>query len=484
MSIRKSLLWSYGSQAITFVVSFSSSVIVARLLTPREVGIYALATAVSAVLAIFVTFSVHTYLVREDRIDRAMLRSVFTVNALLNIVLSLALIGMAFVETRFLRQADVGAVLLLTGVAPLIAIFEFIPTALSMREMRYGLISGVNVVRVLVTSAVTVVLAMRGFGAVGLAIGPLAAGATCAIIYTVARWRDTVFAPSFANFRPIIVFGIQMISISGVAQLANRSCDLILGRLLGLSALGLYSRASNIQALVFGNVYGAATGVIFSHMSRELRERGTVHDTFMTAIRNIIAVMWPLVLGLAILARPVVVNLYGARWLGAALPLSLLMLSLFVALGFGMNWELFVLRKETARQTRFEVVRAILGTGLFAIGCLFGIGWAAATRIIESTIGYFLYRPHMDRLAGTRPGELDRIYGEGLLLSVAATLPALLVMLVYRWSPDTPLLPIVGAVLLGIAAWAGLLVVRRHSLFEEAKRLRNRRRSGTGMRNA
>lgn len=476
MSIRKSLLWSYGSQAITFVVSFSTSVVVARLLSPREVGIYALAVAVSAVLAIFMTFSVHTYLVREERVDRALLRSVFTVNAVLNIVLAGALLGMAFVESGYLGQPDVGAVLLLTSMAPLIAIFEFIPTALSMREMRYGLISAVNVVRVVVTSAVTVTLALRGYGAISLAIGPLVAGAVCATIYTVTRWRDTVFAPSFANFRPIIAFGVQMISISGVAQLATRGSDLILGRLIGLSALGLYSRASNIQALVFSNVYGAATNVIFSHMSRELHDRGTVHDTFTTSIRNIIAIMWPLLIGLAILARPVVVTLYGERWLGAALPLSLLMVSTFVTLGFGMNWELFVLRKETARQTRFEMLRAIVGTSLFTVGCFFGLAWAAASRIVEAAVGYFLYRPHMDRLAGTNPGELERIYGEGLLLTLAATTPALLLMLWYRWSPNTPLIALAAAVLLGIAGWAGLIVARDHSLMTEVRRLYHRRR--------
>ncbi|SEM02210.1 Membrane protein involved in the export of O-antigen and teichoic acid [Sphingomonas palmae] len=475
MSIRKSLLWSYGSQAITFVVSFSTSVVVARLLSPREVGIYALAVAVSAVLAIFMAFSVHTYLVREERVDRALLRSVFTVNAVLSIVLAGALFGMAFVESGYLGQPDVGAVLLLTSMAPLIAIFEFIPTALSMREMRYSLISAVNVVRVVVTSAVTVTLALRGYGAISLAIGPLVAGAVCATIYTATRWRDTVFAPSFANFRPIIAFGVQMISISGVAQLATRGSDLILGRLIGLSALGLYSRASNIQALVFSNVYGAATNVIFSHMSRELHNRGTVHDTFTTSIRNIIAIMWPLLIGLAILARPVVVTLYGERWLGAALPLSLLMVSTFVTLGFGMNWELFVLRKETARQTRFEMLRAIVGTSLFTVGCFFGIAWAAASRIVEAIVGYFLYRPHMDRLAGTRPGELERIYAEGLLLTGAATIPALLLMLWYRWSPATPMLLIAGAIALGVANWTGLLVARRHPLILEISRLYTRR---------
>lgn len=471
MSIRKSLAWSYGSQAITFVVSFSGSVIVARLLTPREVGIYALATATAAVLAIFMTFSIHAYLVREETVDRALLRSVFTVNAALNVALSAVLFGMSVIETYYLGQADVGTVLALTSIAPLIAIFEFIPTALSMREMRYGLISAVNVLRVVLASGVTVVLAMRGYGAVSMAIGPLVAGVVCASTYTVTRWRDTVFTPSFARFGPIIVFGAQMISISGVAQLANRGSDIILGRIIGLSGLGLYSRASSIQALIFSNVYGAATGVIFSQMSRELRENGSLHKIFITSIRNIIGIMWPLVIGLAILSKPVIFILYGPRWIGAAMPLSLLMLSLFVALGFGMNWELFVLRKETARQARFELYRAIIGTSVFTLGCLYGIVWAAAARVLESVIGYILYRPHMDRLAGTRPGELERVYGEALALMAVAVAPSLLLMLWARWSPNTPLWQIGISIVLGGLAWITLLRARHHPLIDEVQQV-------------
>lgn len=478
MSIRKSLFWSYGSQAIIFIVAFSSSVVVARLITPREAGIYALATAIAAVLAIFMSFGVHAYLVREERVDRPMLRSVFTANAVLNVALFAVLLAVGQLQRHYFGQKDVGMVLVLTSIGPLIAIFEFIPTALSMREMRYGLISAINVVRVLLASGVTVMLAWQGYGAVSLAAGPLAAGLVCAILYTAVRWRDTVFAPSFANFRPILVFGMQMISISGVAQLATRGGDLILGRLLGLSALGLYARASNIQTLIFSNVYGAATGVIFSHMSRELRERGSVHETFIRSIRNITGVMWPLVIGLAILARPVVVTLYGPRWLGAALPLSFLMVSLFIVLGFGMNWELFVLRKETARQTRFEVYRAVIGTVAFTIGCFLGLAWAAAARIVEAMVGYLLYRPHMDRLAGTQPGELERVYGEALLLTGVAVAPSLLLMVLRGWSPDTPLWEMALAVLLGVAAWGGVLVARRHPLFEEVGRLSARLRHG------
>jgi O-antigen/teichoic acid export membrane protein len=271
--------------------------------------------------------------------------------------------------------------------------------------------------------------------------------------------------------KPIIVFGFQIMSISGVAQIAQRMTDIILGSMLGLTALGMYSRASNLSGMIFSNVYGQATGVIFVKLSNDLRDKGTVHETFVQSMKLITCIMWPLLIGIAVLSRPMIHILYGDKWLGAALPLSLLMVAQFVVLGFGMNWELFVLRRETALQTRYEMLRAIATLVVVTIGCLFSIAGAAAGRVAEAILGYFLYRPHMDRMAGTTKGELERVYGESLLLTVIAVAPALVLMLFSGWAADTSVVLVTGAVLLGIAAWFAAMVVRRHPAIEEFRKV-------------
>lgn len=245
---------------------------------------------------------------------------------------------------------------------------------------------------------------------------------------------------------------------------------MVLGSWFGLAALGLYNRAANLTNQLYGNIYGLAANVIFSRMAQELREKGSFHDTFMRALRILLAVIWPLLLGLVVLAGPFIYLLYGDKWLDAALPLSLLAMSTFIVLGVGMNWQVFVLREETGRQMKLEAVRSIGGFLLFCAGCLVSLPMAAAAKIGESLLIYFLYRPHMDRLIGTTRGELDRVYGEALLLSIAAALPSFLLMMWQDWSPRTPLWMVMAAVLTGIALWAMLLVVRRHALLDEIKR--------------
>lgn len=469
-SVRKSLLWSYASQTVTLGVTFATSVVVTRLLSPVDMGIYALALAISGVLGVFLSFGTQAYLVREAELDPRVVRSAFTVNLMLSGVLALCLFAAGAIEW-WLDQQALATVFLIMGFGPLLSALEFVPATLFMREMRYGVISLLTVVRVLVTSSVTLGLVFGGAGVPGLAAGPVVANLVCALLYMALRPRDLIFRPGLYQFRAIAVFGVQMLSISGVAQVASRGSDILLGSMLGLAALGLYARASSLSALVFVNVYGLATGVIFAKLSRDLRETGEIHHSFVRALRMITGVMWPMLIGLAIVAGPVVQLLYGRRWLPAATPLSLLMIAQFVVLGFGMNWELFVLRNETARQTRIEIVRAMVGTAIFAIGCLFGIAAAALGRIGEAVVGYLLYRPHIDRLAGTSQGEIGGIYRESLLLTIAATLPVALTMLSQRWSPDVPIAWIAAATALGGVGWALLLWRREHPIFEEVRLL-------------
>lgn len=469
--MRRSLVWAYGAQGINLLVGFGSSVALARLLAPSDFGIFMVAAALSALLGTFTDFGVGAYLVREKEIDPHRFRSAFTINAALALCLSAILNVAALVERLVFDAQIVGQVLHIISLNPLVACLMFGPTSMATREMRFGQISAANVVRTVVTAIASVLLALAGLGALSFAWGSVAGTAAALALWIVLRPRVILMPPSRRHAREICVFGVQMMSIGGVAQAASRVSDLVLGYLAGLAALGIYGRAANLSNIIFNNVYGSATNVLFSRMSQNLRDHGTLHEVFSYAMRILLGLLWPMLLGLAILSGPIILTLYGERWLGAALPLSLLMIAQFVVLAFGMNWELFVLRKRTDLQARFELIRATGGTAAFSVGAVFGINWAAAGRIVEACLGYLLYRPYIDEMAGMRAGEMGRLYHQSLWLTLVAVSPSAILMAWYGWSPRTPLPLVAGAVLVGMGGWATYAFASRHPLFLEAERL-------------
>ena len=467
MSVRRSLAWAYSGQFVSFVIQFAGSVVIARLLSPQEIGIYAIAMAAMGVVSIFTVFGVGSFVVREPDLRPHTLEAAFTVNAVLTVALSLALVGLSVGAGKFLGEPRAGSVLRVIAVSNLFGIIGFRPITMLQREMQFKRLSLIAVAQGTVLTCATVGFALAGASYMSAAYASLISSAVGAISTLMMGKQYAGYRLSTIGWMAMLTFGIQMMSVSGVATLAGALSDIILGRLLGVAALGLYSRANSLSNLIFNNLYGTATRVVFVQLSKDFRETGNLRPTFVRGLQIITAFMGPILVGLAILSRPVVFILYGENWLAAALPLSILLIAQCLGLGFGMNWELFVLRGETGRQAKYEISRSILNVVLFTIGCTFNLAAAAAGRIGDCAFGLILYIPHVKRLAKTEPREITFVYRESALLTAVAVLPAAVLMLVQDWSARTPLWQIIAAVALGIAMWAAVIGMLGHPIKNE-----------------
>lgn len=474
MSVRKSVFWAFFGQFVSFATTLASSIAVARLLSPREMGVYAVAFATIGVLQMIAAFDMGTYIVREKELGPRTLDSAFTVNAMLQLGLVAAIWLLSAAGAAFLHEPAIAETLHWLAIGPLMAIFEFRPAAMLQRDMRFKAISIVMAGRTMFGAAITVAAAFAGFSYLSLAYGNIAYGAFGLVAYNIIARHHASLRMCRDDWRAMAAFGLRMMSISGLANLVTRLSDIILGRMLGLTALGLYSRASGVSNLLFQNIYGTATRVVFVQLAKDYRETGVLRDTFLRGLRMITAVMWPILIGAAILSRPVIHIMFGEKWLAAALPMSLLLIAQFMVLCFGMNWELFVLRNETARQTRYEAIRAGISIVLLVIGCTIGIAAAAASRIADALVGLALYLPHMNRMAGTSTRELVHVYGQSALLTVVATVPSAVLMLSTGWSAQTPVPLIAACVGLGMLSWLAVVALLRHPLYYELAHIARR----------
>lgn len=476
MSVRRSLLWTYGSQLTSFLVTFLSSVVVARLVSPRDFGIYAMAIAATTVINVFMQLGLAKYVMREAALSRDLLRSLFTVNLLMTGLYCLAILG-GSVFARFVAgSVEVANFLLVFAIFPLVASMEFIPSALAAREMRFGLISALAVLRVVVLAGSTIALALQGFAYMSFAWAQVITFTVTALAFNIAIWRPDVWKLRFAGIRKITRFGLEMIGIGGITQLNTRLGEMTMGSLLGFGPLGLYTRAAGLPATIYGNVFGAGSNVVFSRLSNDLREVGTFHETYVRFMRLLLGILWPMMLGIATLAEPIIATIYGSQWQAAATPLSFLTVAAAITVAIGMTAEIHILRHRTNQQVRIETWRAIFGYTAFTAGATLSLTLAAAAKVAEALFAYLLYRKPMIEMVGGPIEALRQMYLEALLVTSVAVLPAFVLMICFGFSPATPL-PLLGvAILLGIICWALLLVRLQHPICQECERLLRPRR--------
>lgn len=468
MSVRRSIAWSYAGQASTFAIGVVSSIILARLLRPHDFGLFALAQSIVGLLGLIASVGLPQFLIREQELDQQTLRAAFTANLIVQGAIALPFVAVALLVAPSLGQGlqEVMLLIALTGVSNVV---EFIPRSVLQREMRFKAIASTGVINAAVSALVAIPLARQGWGAVSIAAGLVAGKALSSAVLVAVRPTGALMWPTFRGLRAVLVYGAQMLSITGLSQAASRAGDLVLARLQGVAGLGTYSRAAQLHAQLFYIVYGLATGVLFAKLSEDFRRTGEIRQVYLRSVEMLTGVLWPVSLGLAILARPVVRLVYGPAWSESALPLSLLMVAMAINLAVAMNWELFVLRKETARQARYEITRSAVGLAAFVAGSWWSVAAAAAARVFEAIVSYALYAPSMPRMIGCTRGELRAMYGRSAGATACAVLPSLGLMLANGFDPLTGPGALAAAIGGGIALWAVALVALRHALADEAR---------------
>ena len=191
-------------------------------------------------------------------------------------------------------------------------------------------------------------------------------------------------------------------------------------------------------------------------------------------MRLLLGLLWPMLFGLAVLAGPIIHNLYGPKWQAAATPLSLLTIATAITVGIGMTAELFILRHQTGRQVRIEGLRAVAGFVMFACGVMISLSAAALAKVAEALVAAMLYRLAMIEMLDGPAGELRRVYVEGLSLSAAATLPSFIAMCWTGWSEKVSLGILAFSIIVGGLLWLALLFRLRHPIAAEMLRLVHR----------
>ncbi len=485
-SVRQSLAWMMLSQGGLFLLQFGGSVAMARLLTPYEMGIYAVASALVGILGAIRATGLNVFLIREPDLKPEALATSFTINAILAMLTAAAIAALGSAGGSVVEDTGVQQVLLLLALSPLFGIFELLPAASLERIGAFRALALVNLAKVTISTTVTISLALHGFSYMSIAWGSLAGALSGVICLNIVGYRHVSLRLGLKDWRRITRFGVQMLAVGVVGNIATKLSDLLLGRLIGLAELGLYSRAAGLNGLLWENVHLVIARIVFVDFSERRRRSMPLRDSYLRIVAMITALLWPAFAGVAVLAGPVILNIYGPAWIDAAVLLSLLSLSALIMTSVTMAGEIYIVSGKTGPFFRYGLKRYSIGLIFFAAGCTGGLLWAAVSRIADALAAVILCKNDLHGMTRTRTADFAPIYFQSAVLTIAACTPATLLMIVNHWSVYTPLSAIVVAVALGIAAWILGLRLLRHALLTEAgtavRHLRRLCRFGSGSR--
>lgn len=325
--VRLGLVWSLVRHWGSRLISFALFVVVARLLQPADVGLFAASMAVLAIVEIFVDPGLGRAIVQRRELTAGQINLAFWVNAAGALVLSLLLWFMAPLAAQLLNLPALTNVLRAGTLWLLFSALGLAQLALYERRLDYRALAVRTLTATAVSGGVGVTLASLGFGAWALVAQSIVmTGLMAALLWYRSPWRPTrEFAP--AGFREMLHYGVRILGSRILDFANNRSIELILAATLGAATLGLYQIGARLYHTLMQLLSSAILDVAHSGFSRLADERARLQAAYYRSVGATAAIAMPCFVALALLAPELCTLLFGQRWAGAAqvlMPLALL----------------------------------------------------------------------------------------------------------------------------------------------------------------
>jgi lipopolysaccharide exporter len=319
-STRSGVVWSSVAFAGTKILSFASTAVLARLLTPDDFGVVAAVLVFIGFIELGGDLGMRSTVVyeQEQGISRRV-QTAFTVNlVLIAILTALGILLAAPVAAFFGMADDVGLSRLACLAMPLRA-FGNIADSLLLRELAFKQRIVPEVGSSLVKAVVSIVMAIAGMEATSLVVGVLAGN----LVWSAMQWGLTGFRPTFgfdrAIARSMASYGGMAALLEILSVLANRVDTIVIGRIMGERALGLYTVAVRVPELAIDSVNWTVSRVAFPALSRSRAQaENTMHAVALGLIRYQTLYAVPAAVGAAVLAGPLLTVLFGEVWSEAA----------------------------------------------------------------------------------------------------------------------------------------------------------------------
>lgn len=392
--IRKAVFYSVLNKYAVQLVSFVSVAILARLLTPEEIGLFAIASSLAFVATSLRTFGVSEYLVREKEIDPAKVKTVVGVMVIMSWSLGGVCLLAAPWVADFYGHDDLKNLLWIISVPFFLAPFCSIPLAILARDMRFDAILRSELSGCVVHNGVAIFLVLEGFSYYGPAWGVLAGVVAEFLVITYFRPSAMSWIPSFRNIGTVFSAGMK-ISFSNLCLQASQNCsDLILGRMSTLNNVGIFSRGLGLILFLNELVIRAVGRVALPHLSRVRREGGDVASAYLNSIALIGAVALPLFAVVNLTSGAMIVALFGNQWtFSSGLASTLTLWAMLQSMHCFAKPALLTMGQERlflAKEVQSLVVKVLFIILALPYG-LEAVAWAfVASGVVDFVVVYFL----------------------------------------------------------------------------------------------
>ncbi|WP_332648206.1 lipopolysaccharide biosynthesis protein [Lysinibacillus sp. 54212] len=385
-----SLLWKLieriGTQGIQFIVM----IILARFLLPEDFGLIVVVTIFISIAAVITQSGFNTALIQAKKIDEIDLSSVFYLNLLISTILYITLFFVSPYIASFFDQPQLVIILRILSISLFFSAFNSIQNTIISRNMQFKKLFVTSLSGVVVSGFIGIAMAYSNFGIWSLVMQQLLFQliVTITLWYTV-KWRPQLFF-SIERLGRLFSFGWKLLLSALLDTIYSNLKSLIIGKLFSPSVLGFYNRGEQFPSVLINNINGSILSVMFPALSSQQENVIRMKEMMRRSIVTSSFIVFPMMVGLAVIAEPLVKVLLTEKWL-PAVPFLQIFCAIYAL------WPIHTTNLQAINALgrsdiflKLEIIKKLLGILILIISIPYGVHAMALGGIVGGIVSSFL----------------------------------------------------------------------------------------------
>lgn len=445
------LFWSFSETGINQLVHLVIGIILARLLSPDEFGLIGMIIIFIAVSQSFIDSGFSQALIRKTDCKQKDYATVFYFNVLVGILFYLILFFLSPSISQFFNEPILRDLARVLGLVLIINSFAIIQRTILIKNINFKLQAKITLSSSVLSGIIGITLAYNGFGVWSLAVQIILNQLFIAtLLWIFNRWLPTLEF-SKQSFKEMFSFGSKLLA-SGLIDTTYRNIYyLIIGKFFSATDLGYYTRADHFSRIPSRNINASVSRVTYPVLSQLQHEPSKLKAGYKKIIKSIMLINFSVMLGMAAVARPMVLTLIGEKWLSSVPFLQLLCIVSMMYPLHALNLNILKVKGRSDLFLRLEIIKKGLAIPVILIGIFIGIKAMIMGMIFNSFFAYFINSYYSSKLIDYSISEQIMDVLPDFVISICM---AIIVFLTQMIIPLSPLLKLI----IGIALGFGIMI--------------------------
>jgi teichuronic acid exporter len=388
--VLSSLFWKLMERGGTQAVSFIVSIILARLLLPEDYGIIALVVIFTSIAGVFVQSGLNTALIQKKDADEVDFSSVFYLSLLIACLIYIILFIAAPFIAAFYKIPEITPVFRVLSITLFFGAFNSIQNAVIARKMQFKKLFFSSTGAILISGIVGIYMAYSGFGVWAL-VGQQISNqlfVTLLLWFTV-KWRPQLLF-SLERVKALFSFGWKLLVSALIDTVYRDLRSLIIGKMYNPAMLGFYNRGQQFPSLIVSNINGSIQSVMLPVLSSQQDNRPRVKNMMRRAIVTSSFIIFPMMVGLAVTAEPLVKILLTDKWLPCVPFLQIFCASYALWPIHTANLQAINALGRSDIFLKLEIIKKIMGLSILAVTVFYGVYAIALGGALGGIISTFI----------------------------------------------------------------------------------------------